>query len=274
MSSFYALTSPEVTELEKKNQEIVRRLAGECMVLLKNDGALPLSEPGKIAMYGDGVRHTVKGGTGSGDVNTREVITVEQGMLDAGFTITSKVWLDAYDARFEKAKKEYLDDISKKANGNHSHMIGLMFEFPFFPPDMPEITEADVAEADTDTAVFVITRNSGEGKDRKNRKGDYELTDGEERAIRFLAEHYKKCIVLLNVGGVMDMSVIDGIPGVNAVLLVGQTGNIGGFVVADVLTGKSIPSGKLTDTWAKKYSDYPSFGEFGHIGGNLDYEYY
>lgn len=213
MSSFYALTSPEVTELEKKNQEIVRRLAGECMVLLKNDGALPLSEPGKIAMYGDGVRHTVKGGTGSGDVNTREVITVEQGMLDAGFTITSKVWLDAYDARFEKAKKEYLDDISKKANGNHSHMIGLMFEFPFFPPDMPEITEADVAEADTDTAVFVITRNSGEGKDRKNRKGDYELTDGEERAIRFLAEHYKKCIVLLNVGGVMDMSVIDGIPG-------------------------------------------------------------
>lgn len=60
MSSFYALTSPEVTELEKKNQEIVRRLAGECMVLLKNDGALPLSEPGKIAMYGDGVRHTVK----------------------------------------------------------------------------------------------------------------------------------------------------------------------------------------------------------------------
>jgi beta-glucosidase len=241
MSSFYALTSPEVTELEKKNQEIVRRLAGECMVLLKNDGALPLSEPGKIAMYGDGVRHTVKGGTGSGDVNTREVITVEQGMLDAGFTITSKVWLDAYDARFEKAKKEYLDDISKKANGNHSHMIGLMFEFPFFPPDMPEITEADVAEADTDTAVFVITRNSGEGKDRKNRKGDYELTDGEERAIRFLAEHYKKCIVLLNVGGVMDMSVIDGIPGVNAVLLVGQTGNIGGFVVADVLTGKSIP---------------------------------
>ena len=173
MSSFYALTSPEVTELEKKNQEIVRRLAGECMVLLKNDGALPLSEPGKIAMYGDGVRHTVKGGTGSGDVNTREVITVEQGMLDAGFTITSKVWLDAYDARFEKAKKEYLDDISKKANGNHSHMIGLMFEFPFFPPDMPEITEADVAEADTDTAVFVITRNSGERKDRKNRKGDY-----------------------------------------------------------------------------------------------------
>ncbi len=274
MSSFYALTSPEVTELEKKNQEIVRRLAGECMVLLKNNGVLPLGGPGKIAMYGDGVRHTVKGGTGSGDVNTREVVTVEQGMLDAGFSITSKTWLDAYDACYEKAKKDYLDDICKKAGGNHSHMIGLMFEFPFFPPDVPEITTADVEESDTDTAVFVITRNSGEGKDRASRKGDYLLTDGEEGAIRFLAEHYKKCIVLLNVGGVMDMSVIDKIPGVDAVLLIGQTGNIGGFAVADVLTGKSIPSGKLTDTWAKKYEDYPSSAEFGQNNGNLDDEYY
>lgn len=260
--------------MERKNQEIVRRLAGECMVLLKNDGALPLAGTGKIALYGDGVRHTVKGGTGSGDVNTREVITIEQGMLDAGYTVTSKAWLDAYDAHFEQAKKEYLDDIYKRADGNHSRMIGLMFEFPFFPPDVPQITEADVAEADTDTAVFVITRNSGEGKDRKNRKGDYLLTDGEEAAIRFLAKHYKKCIVLLNVGGVMDMSVIDAIPDVNAVLLIGQTGNIGGFVVADVLTGKSIPSGKLTDTWAKKYSDYPSSEGFGHRNGNLDDEYY
>lgn len=274
MSSFYALTSQKVTELEKKNQETVRRLAGECMVLLKNDGALPLKKTGKIALYGDGVRHTIKGGTGSGDVNTREVVTVEQGMLDAGFSISSKAWLDAYDALYEQAKKDYLADISKKAGGNHSHMIGLMFEFPFFPPDVPEITKADVAEADTDTAVFVLTRNSGEGKDRQNRKGDYELTDGEERAIRFLAENYKNCIVLLNVGGVMDMSVIDALPSVNAVLLIGQTGNIGGFVVADVLTGKSIPSGKLTDTWAKKYSDYPSSAEFGHNNGNLDDEYY
>lgn len=274
MSSFYALTSPEVTELEKKNQEAVRRLAGECMVLLKNDGALPLENPGKIAMYGNGVRHTIKGGTGSGDVNTREVVTVAQGMEAAGFSITSKTWLDTYDALYERTQKEYMDDISEKSGGNHSHAIGLMFEFPFFEPDVPEITEADVAQADTDTAVFVITRNSGEGKDRINRKGDYQLTDGEERAIRFLAEHFEKCIVLLNVGGVMDMSVIDSIEKVNAVLLVGQTGNIGGFAVADALTGKSLPSGKLTDTWAKRYEDYPSSAEFGHNNGNLDDEYY
>lgn len=274
MSSFYALTSPEVTELEKKNKEIVRRLAPECMVLLKNNGVLPLEKTGKIALYGSGARHTVKGGTGSGDVNTREVVTIEEGMLSSGFSITSRTWLDAYDALYKKAEKEYMEEISKKAGGNHSHMIGLMFEFPFYPPDTPKITEADVAESDTDTAIFVITRNSGEGKDRANRKGDYKLTDGEECAIRFLGENYKNCIVLLNIGGIMDTSVLDKIPGISAVLLVGQTGNIGGYVVADVLTGKGIPSGKLTDTWAKQYEDYPSSKEFGHNNGNLDDEYY
>ncbi len=274
MSSFYALTSPEVTKLEKKNKEIVRRLAPECMVLLKNDGTLPLEKTGKVALYGSGARHTIKGGTGSGDVNTREVVTIEEGMRSSGFSITSKNWLDAYDALYKKAEKEYMEEIAKKAGGNHSHMIGLMFEFPFFPPDTLEITEADVEESDTDTAVFVITRNSGEGKDRTDRRGDYQLTDGEERAVRFLGEHYKKCIVLLNIGGIMDTSVLDEIPGVNALLLVGQTGNIGGYVVADVLNGKGIPSGKLTDTWAKNYNDYPSSKEFGHNNGNLDDEYY
>lgn len=274
MSSFYALTSPKVTELEKKNKEIVRRLAPECMVLLKNDGTLPLEKIGKVALYGNGARHTVKGGTGSGDVNTREVVTIEEGMLASGFSVTSKNWLDAYDALYKKAEEEYMEEITKKAGGNHSHMIGLMFEFPFFPPDTLEITEADVAESDTDVAVFVITRNSGEGKDRTDKKGDYRLTDGEERAIRFLGKHYKKCIVLLNIGGIMDTSVLDEIPGVNALLLVGQTGNIGGYVVADVLSGKGIPSGKLTDTWARDYHDYPSSKEFGHNNGNLDDEYY
>lgn len=274
MSSFYALTSPEVTELEKKNQAVVRSLAAECMVLMKNDGALPLKKSGKIAMYGNGVRHTIKGGTGSGDVNTREVINIEQGMQAAGFTVSSKEWLDAYDALYEQSVKDYMKGIYEMAGEHKDWVIGLMFEHPFFEPDTPVITEEDVKAADTDTAIYVITRNSGEGKDRINRKGDYRLTEEEERAIRFLAEHFEKCIVLLNIGGVMDMSVIDSIPGVNAVLLVGQTGNIGGYVVADALTGVRLPSGKLTDTWAKRYEDYPSSAEFSSNNGNTDDEYY
>ena len=77
--------------------DIVRALAPECMVLLRSDGALPLTEPGQIALFGSGARHTVKGGTGSGDVNSRHVTTIEEGLEAAGFTIVTRPWLEAYD---------------------------------------------------------------------------------------------------------------------------------------------------------------------------------
>ena len=80
MTQFYGTLTPEKTEREEKNMQLVRKGAGECMVLLENDGALPLKNTGKIALYGAGARHTIKGGTGSGDVNSREVINIEQGL--------------------------------------------------------------------------------------------------------------------------------------------------------------------------------------------------
>ena len=128
--------------------------------------------------------------------------------------------------------------------------------------------------SDTDTAILVIARNSGEGADRWNKKGDYLLNDGEVKALEFLGAHYEKTIVLLNIGGVIDATVIKETAGLNAVLLTGQLGNSGGLSVADVLTGKQVPSGKLTDTWAKAYSDYPSSEGFSHNNGNIDDEYY
>ena len=146
------------------------------------------------------------------------------------------------------------------------------FETPFEEPEQPEITEADVKEADA--AIYVISRNSGEGKDRRAEKGDYYLSDRELQNIRFMTEHYKNCIVLLNVGGVIDLTALKAIEGVQAIMLVGQTGNMGGYAVADVLTAKTIPSGKLTDTWARSYEDYPSSATFSHRDGNLDDEYY
>ena len=83
MATFYASKTGEVSAREKEHSALVRELAGECMTLLENDGTLPLAGAGKVAVYGNGVRHTVKGGTGSGDVNTRTVVTIEQGLKDA-----------------------------------------------------------------------------------------------------------------------------------------------------------------------------------------------
>lgn len=274
MTQFYGTLTPEKTEREEKNMQLVRKGAGECMVLLENDGALPLKNTGKIALYGTGARHTIKGGTGSGDVNSREVINIEQGLVDAGFTITTNAWLDAYDKMLKTAKAAHQAEINRLAEENHQPPFIIEFERPFKEPDLQAITEEDVKASDTDTAILVIARNSGEGADRWNKKGDYLLNDGEVKALEFLGAHYEKIIVLLNIGGVIDATVIKETAGLNAVLLTGQLGNSGGLSVADVLTGKQVPSGKLTDTWAKAYSDYPSSEGFSHNNGNIDDEYY
>lgn len=271
MSGFFALTSDEVTSLERENQREVRRLAGECAVILENDGALPLKDDErKVALYGNGARHTVKGGTGSGDVNTRENINVEQGLAAAGFDVLGGEWLDCFDAEVSRAEKEYMESVEREMDerGVPVHMV--LFERPFEAPEVPLIEKKE----DAQTAIYVLSRNSGEGKDRECRKGDYLLTDREFQNLKFLAENYEKTILLLNVGGVIDTAPIREMKGINAVVLMGQLGNIGGLVAGDVLTGKTCPCGKLTDTWAKDYYDYPSSKTFSHNNGNVDDEYY
>lgn len=273
MEQIDALKTDEIQNYEIEHQEEVRRLAGECMVLLENDGILPLqSDAKKLALFGTGARHTIKGGTGSGDVNVRENISIAQGLERAGFEFVTEGWLDQYDRLYADAQEAYAKELNEFTEKTGKPSMLYAFETPFEEPEQPEITEADVKEADA--AIYVISRNSGEGKDRRAEKGDYYLSDRELQNIRFMTEHYKNCIVLLNVGGVIDLTSLKAIEGVQAIMLVGQTGNMGGYAVADVLTAKTIPSGKLTDTWAKSYEDYPSSATFSHRDGNLDDEYY
>lgn len=273
MTQIDALKTDEIQNYEIEHQEEVRRLAGECMVILENDGVLPLQDgTKKIALFGTGARHTIKGGTGSGDVNVRENISIAQGLEHAGFKFVTEGWLDQYDRLYADAQEAYAKKLNEFTEKTGKPSMLYAFENPFEEPEQPEITEADVKEADA--AIYVISRNSGEGKDRRAEKGDYYLSDRELQNIRFMTEHYKNCIVLLNVGGVIDLTSLKAIEGVQAIMLVGQTGNMGGYAVADVLTAKTIPSGKLTDTWAKSYEDYPSSATFSHRDGNLDDEYY
>ena len=278
MEQIDALKTDEIQNYETEHQEEVRRLAGECMVLLENDGILPLqSDAKKLALFGTGARHTIKGGTGSGDVNVRENISIAQGLENAGFEFVTESWLDQYDRLYADAQEAYAKKLNEFTEKTGKPSMLYAFANPFEEPEQPEITEADVKEADVkeaDAAIYVVSRNSGEGKDRRAEKGDYYLSDREIQNIRFMTEHYKNCIVLLNVGGIIDLTALKAIEGVQAIVLVGQTGNMGGYAVADVLTAKTIPSGKLTDTWAKYYEDYPSSATFSHRDGNLDDEYY
>ncbi len=274
MAKLFASRSPEISEREKRNWTRARRIGAEGMVLLENDGALPLkADGGKLALYGDGARHTVKGGTGSGDVNSRFVVNAEQGLEAAGFLVTTKDWLDRYDAAVETARDVYFARFKEamKAGGD---AISQLFSNPFREPPVLPVTEADIAASETDTAVYVLSRNSGEGKDRRPAAGDYELLEEEKAVIRLLAEHYEKLVVVLNVGGVVDTAFFRETKGIGALLLMSQAGNVSGHALADVLTGKVTPCGKLSTTWAKSYADYPSAADFSHMNGDLDDEYY
>ena len=274
MAKIYAANSSDVTEREKRNLQIVRKAAAQGIILLENDGVLPLTGgPGKLALYGNGARNTVKGGSGSGDVNSRTIVNVEQGLINAGYEITTKNWIDDLDEKLEKATKEFGLKVKEKlAKG--IPFFDAIFSDAFIPPTGRMITLDDVKLSETDTAIYVLSRKSGEVADRYDVEGDYRLLESERELITFLAKSYEKFIILLNVGGVMDTSELLSIPGINAILLMSQCGAASGDSVTDVLTGKVIPSGKLTTTWAKKYADYSSSAEFSHNNGNLDDAYY
>ena len=269
MIHYHANPSPEVTASERSHSDSVRRIAGECMVLLENDGVLPLSGPQKVALYGNGARATVKGGTGSGEVNSRYSVSVEQGLEEAGFEITTKQWLAEQDRVIQEEFGAYMADVHQRAEAMGIPDFFVMFNEHFIPKAL-----APFQQAEGDLAIYVLGRNSGEGSDRYAEEGDYELTQAEVALLTALGRSYKKVIVLLNLGGVINAATLKAIPGISAMLLISQSGNMGGHIVADVLLGKSIPSGRLTDTWAEKYMDYPSSATFSHNNGNWNDEYY
>ncbi|MCR5059654.1 MAG: glycoside hydrolase family 3 C-terminal domain-containing protein [Saccharofermentans sp.] len=265
---YSATRFPDISEREIDNMNLVRKLAPECVVLLRNNGVLPIRDK-RVALYGNGARHTIKGGTGSGDVNSRYCVSICEGLKKEGFDIATESWLDRYDSVFEDYTEKYIDKIKKYAAEKGIVEEMALFDNPFGVAPLPDIEDADIA--DCDTALFVISREAGEGKDRENIKGDYILSDEEAGCLTKVAGAYKNTVVIINSGGIIDMSLIDSLDGVAAVLVMSQLGNLSGSIIADVIAGKAYPSGKLTDTWAYDYMDYPSSAKFSR---DTDDEYY
>ena len=269
--TYLSTTNPEESPREKEHFARTRALAGECMVLLKNDGALPLTQPGKIALFGEGARNTVRGGTGSGMTITRRDYSVEDALEEAGFTVTTKAWLDRQDAQRKTEYDAFLKAAEENAVGGVA--LSLMGGAPPARETVP-VTEEDVRCSETDTAIFVLARNAGEGDDRKDVPGDYRLAESEKAAMEVLAARYPKFILVLNVCGQVEGAALKEMEGVGAILLAGQQGAPGGLSIVDVLTGRQVPSGKLADTWAMRYSDYSTAPNFGLQEGNMDDVYY
>ena len=246
---------------------LTRQAAREGMVLLKNDhNLLPLAPGARVALFGKGSFDYVKGGGGSGDVTTPYVRTVYDGLKEAGVSLCEP--LSAF----------YRDYVAERYAAGDAP--GLMAE-----PELPEALAAQAREA-ADTAVIVISRFSGEGWDRAPvlcieedypwpeelvmpkkamavfPKGDFYLTDSERAMVERVCSAFGKVAVVLNAGGVVDVSWIRDDDRVGAALLAYQGGMEGGNAVADLLTGKASPCGKLPDTFALDLSDYPSTEHF------------
>ena len=262
----------DVTELEIKNRKIAYKAACEGIVLLKNDNnVLPLNT-GKIALFGAGASRTVKGGTGSGEVNERYTVSILEGLENAGFTVTTKKWINDFEDELQRSIDQYAERMKKTSILKFKDVINIMND-PMMLPYGRLIDEQDIAESDTDTAIYVVARQAGEGTDKKLDKGEFDLSELEKENLKILSDHYRKVILIINSGSQMDLSILDSIR-IDAVIFFCQQGEEGGNALADILSGKINPSGKLTDTWAKQYSDIPFAYEYSYLNDDLDHEYY
>lgn len=274
MNKYYGLKPGTITKQELEHTEIVRDVAAKGIVLLEHDGTLPLKSGSCAALFGYGARNTIFSGLGAASFTSREEVSIEEGLERAGITITSKDYLRRYSAVIQDEEDAYYSVMREAAKEALIDGVIKMYREPLVPSAQPIISETDLKEAKADIAIFVVSRMAGEDADRSLIEGDYYLSKEEKENLRILSENYEKVIVLLNVGAPLDTSYIRSLPNLSALLFVGQAAGVTGLSVADILTGKVTPEGKLVDTWAEKYEDYPNADNFAAMNGNVDDEYY
>lgn len=261
-----------VTELEQNNFKLAYKAATEGVVLLENNGVLPLSRAETIAMFGEGVTNTVKCGSGSGEVNERNAVSIFDGMKKAGITISSDKMLCAYAQAVKKAKENYIEAMRKEAGFANFKVTMSNLSEPFVNPEFPKLNERDL-DGQSKVCVYVVSRISGESYDRQLKGGDYYLTEREMANIRLCAKHYEHIILVINAGGMVDFHGLTEVS-FDAVVYMSMLGSAGGDAVASILLGDVSPSGRLTSTWAEKYTDYAFANEYSYLNGNTEQELY
>ncbi|MCM1067910.1 MAG: glycoside hydrolase family 3 C-terminal domain-containing protein [Muribaculaceae bacterium] len=265
---------PSVPDLEA-NAAVSRLLGAEAMVLLKNnDSLLPLKEGTKVALFGASAYQSIAGGTGSSNVNKRYVVDIDRGLEDAGYNV---------DSELAGLYRSYCEQ-QARLNDSHPNCP----EWQKVSYHRPVIDEMDLAKANTmiesraaanEAAVVVIGRMSGEVGDRKV-GNDFNLTAAEQTMVRKVCSAFhakgKPVVVVLNVCGTMETASWSAAP--DAIVVAWMPGQECGYAVADVLSGKVNPSGRLPMTWPVHYADMPSAGNFpspGQTEGrNFDYTFY
>ena len=264
--TFNGTTSPEVTQRETDHRKLAREE--------NKDHFLPLAKGSKVGLYGAGAIRTIKGGTGSGDVNERDSVNIFQGMKNAGYDVTSSEWLEDYDKLYVQARLDWKNEIFTKLNGDDTKFFDAYSATPFFMPSGNPIDEEKAAADGADTAFFVLARIAGENKDRFDTEGDYFISKEEKAILAQVSRCYKNIVLVINTGGLMDLAFVEEFDNIRSILQYVQAGQEGGNAFADVVSGDVTPSGKMTDTWAKDYYDYPGAEVYSYKSGDLMKEKY
>ena len=236
----------------KKHITLSKNVAKEGMVLLKNDkNLLPLKPSCKLALFGKGTFDYVKGGGGSGDVTVSYIKNLYDGFIESNANVQLCKELCSFYMKYILEQYE-----AKKVSGTIAE-----------PTLSDELYKT--ARAFTDTAIISISRFSSEGTDRK--KEDFYLSSDEQTMVEKVKEYFDKIIVVLNVGGMIDTEWFVSDHKIKSVLMAWQGGIEGGTATAELLLGIGNPSGKLSDTLAKKLEDYPSTYNFYESDHFVDY---
>ena len=257
----YIVKTPRFNQYQYSNKpdleahaQLAREAAPEGMVLLENNGVLPMNGVKRVALYGTGSYDFIAGGTGSGNVNKPYIRSVAEGLAVNGLEVNQAIqkWYEQYIA------------LAKTELRNNGSAGGVLLGDPVIAEMEVKREFIERMEPQTDIAIFTLSRNAGEGGDRYALDGDWTITGQERQMIQTLADVYhaagKKFVVVLNIGGVIETASWKHIP--DAVLLAWTPGQEGGYAVADILCGKANPSGKLPMTFPVSYFDIPSSHNF------------
>ena len=241
----------------KAHADVTRRSATEGMVLLKNEGqTLPMGNTKTVSVFGVTSYDFIAGGTGSGDVNKAYTIDMMQGLTEAGLKVNTKL------ANLYQSYKTYQESITAAGPARGGWFWGKAV-LPEMEVSRPVI---NVQAQESDLAIITLGRQAGEGADRQE-DGDFTLKDVERQLITDVCNAFhlagKPVVVVLNMGNVIETASWKSMP--DAILLAWQPGQEGGYSVADVLTGKAYPSGKLTMTWPNSLIDLPSSASYPNI---------
>ncbi|MFW5889446.1 MAG: glycoside hydrolase family 3 protein, partial [Bacillota bacterium] len=255
-------------KLLKSNLELAKRIAGEGIVLLKNkDNILPLDPAEALAVFGRGCIDTKISGSGSGATESEDTINIIDGLLRYDYNI-DKSLLNFYERKVSNNNNNSIKKIFSENTENEKDN-DLPWWYEFWGKYNSPASEIDInnqlvkkASQKSETALVVISRVSGGEECDRRLEDDYYLSKKEKRLLKQVSKSFFNVIVLLNIAGVIDLSWVNEFPTVKGILNISLPGQIAGTAVAEVLKGKITPSGKLVDSYAGSYDDYPGAEHF------------